>query len=113
MPVSARDDRTDQMFRHAFISYVREDADHVDLLQRRLEKAGVRVWRDTADLWPGEDWQAKIRRAIQDDALVFIACFSRKSVARNRSYQNEELVLAVEELRRRRPDKTMAHSCPV
>jgi hypothetical protein len=89
---------------HAFISYVREDAHHVDQLQRDLEAAGISVWRDTADLWPGEDWRAKIRRAITDNALVFIACFSSQSAARVTSYQYEELTLAIEQLRRRRPD---------
>jgi hypothetical protein len=91
--------RTNRTDRHAFISYVREDSGTVDWLQRKLEAADVRVWRDTADLWPGEDWRAKIRQAIRDDALVFIACFSQQSVARDRSFQNEELVLAIEELR--------------
>lgn len=90
--------------RHAFISYVREDARQVDHLQAALEAAGIPVWRDTTDLWPGEDWRVKIRRAITDDALIFIACFSKNSLARARSYQNEELVLAIEELRLRRPD---------
>ena len=89
---------------HVFISYVREDAHHVDQLQEQLEAAGVRVWRDSADLWPGEDWRMKIRQAIQDGALVFIACFSRQSVARSQSYQNEELTLAIEQLRQRRPE---------
>jgi TIR domain len=89
---------------HAFISYVREDSRKVDRLQRKLEAAGVRVWRDRADLRPGEDWQAKVRHAITDNALVFIACFSRTSMAREKSYQNEELVLAIEQLRLRRPD---------
>jgi hypothetical protein len=84
-----------------FISYVREDAHHVDRLQHSLEAAGVLVWRDTIDLRPGEDWRTKIRRAITDDALVFIACFSQKSLARHRAYQNEELVLAIEQLRER------------
>jgi hypothetical protein len=92
------------MNRHAFISYVREDANHVDWLQSKLETARVPVWRDTADLWPGEDWRAKIRQAIQDDALVFVACFSRASLARHRSYQNEELALAIDEYRLRSPD---------
>jgi WD40 repeat protein len=89
---------------HAFISYVREDAHRVDRLQRILEQAGISVWRDTADLWPGEDWRTKIRYAITDDALVFIACFSEASLARSKSYQNEEFVLAIEQLRLRRPD---------
>jgi hypothetical protein len=89
---------------HAFISYVREDCDEVDALQKMLEDAGIPVWRDTSSLWPGEDWRAKIRGAISRDALVFIACFSSRSVARQVSYQNEELLLAIEQLRRRRPD---------
>src|SRR5579863_4637498 len=38
---------------HAFISYAREDSAEADWLQRRLEAAGIRVWRDTEELWPG------------------------------------------------------------
>lgn len=90
---------------HAFISYVREDSGEVDMLQRALEEAGVVVWRDTASLWPGEDWKGKIRDAITHDALVFIACFSSHSTTRRKSYQNEELLLltAIEQLRLRKP----------
>lgn len=87
-----------------FISYVREDSDRVDRLQRILEAAGIQVWRNTTDLWPGEDWRLKIRSAITDNALVFIACFSEASLARRMSYQNEELALAIEQMRSRRPD---------
>src|SRR6185312_10969337 len=89
---------------HAFISYVREDSGEVDRLQRILEAAGIPVWRDTANLWPGENWSVKIKDAITRDALVFIACFSSRSVSRQKSYQNQELMLAVEQLRLRRPD---------
>jgi TIR domain-containing protein len=88
---------------NAFISYVREDSHNVDKLQQTLEAVGISVWRDTADLWPGEDWRVKIRRAITEDALVFIACFSSRSVVREKSYQNEELLLAIDQLRLRRP----------
>jgi hypothetical protein len=88
---------------HVFLSYVREDSDRVDELQRALEAAEVPVWRDTASLWPGEDWRVRIREAITRDALVFIACFSSHSVARLTSYQNEELLLAIEQLRLRGP----------
>jgi tetratricopeptide (TPR) repeat protein len=89
---------------HAFISYVREDSHQIDRLQQTLQAAGIPVWRDTADLWPGEDWRVKIRRAIADNALIFIACFSKASLSRSKSYQNEELVLAIEQLRMRPPD---------
>lgn len=89
---------------HAFISYAPEDARRVDQLQRKLEAAGISVWRDSADVWPGEDWRMKIRHAITDNALVFIACFSGQSIARTKSQQNEELILAIDQLRMRRPD---------
>ncbi len=46
--------------------------------------AGFPVWRDTRDLWPGEDRRARIRAAITGDALVFLACWSQASVARSR-----------------------------
>jgi ATP-dependent Clp protease ATP-binding subunit ClpB len=90
---------------YAFMSYVREDSAEADRLQQVLEAAGVRVWRDTADLWPGQDWRAKIRHAITKDSLVFLACFSKKSVSRETSYQNEELTLAIDQIRLRRPDQ--------
>jgi hypothetical protein len=88
---------------HVFICYVREDSGEVDVLQRMLETAGIRVWRDTANLWPGEDWRAMLRDAITHDALVFIACFSSHSAARQTSFQYAELLLAIDQLQLRRP----------
>jgi hypothetical protein len=46
----------------------------------------------------------RIRGAITSKALVFLACFSKSSLARSRSYQNEELVVAIEQLRQRSPE---------
>jgi hypothetical protein len=86
---------------HAFISYVHEDSAHVDRLEQVLQQAGIPVWRDTAQLWPGQDWRAQIRGAIAGDALAFLACFSQTSLARAVSYQNEELNEAIEQLRLR------------
>lgn len=90
---------------HAFISYVREDKDEVDRLQRALEAAGIPVWRDIRELLPGQDWQQAIRRAISEDALAFIACFSQASVAKPRSYQNDEILLAISQFRQFTPGK--------
>jgi TIR domain len=94
----------DDLTGHAFISYVREDESRVDELQQIFETAGISVWRDVAAIWPGEDWAAKIRRAITAETLVFIACFSQASVTRKSSYQYRELLLAIEGLQCRRPD---------
>jgi division/cell wall cluster transcriptional repressor MraZ len=88
---------------HTFICYVREDAHRVDQLQGILERAGIRVWRDSANIWPGQDWRLAIRDAITAGSLVFLACFSANSQHRDRSYQNEELSLAVDQMRLRQP----------
>jgi tetratricopeptide (TPR) repeat protein len=90
--------------RHVFISYVRQDSAHAERLHGLLEAAGIPVWRDVHDLWPGQDWRVQVRDAITRHALVFLACFSCASLSRAVSYQNEELLLAIEQLRRRRQD---------
>jgi hypothetical protein len=46
---------------------------------------------------------ARIRDAITRDALAFIACFSSRSAARRKNCMNEELLLAIEQLRLRQP----------
>jgi hypothetical protein len=45
-----------------------------------------------------------ISHAITGDAPVFIACLPSNSVSRDKSYKNEELTLAVEQMRLRPPD---------
>jgi hypothetical protein len=96
----------ESMTGHVFVSYVREDAVKVDGLCEILDAAGIPVWRDTENLWPGQDWRMKIRSAIRSDALVFLACFSRQSLKRAKTYQNEEIALATDEIRLRRPDQS-------
>ena len=89
------------------ISYVRGDAHHVGWLQHALEAAGILVWRDTADLWPGQDWQASIRRAINVSALVFLACFSQLGTSLSMSCQDEELLSAIDHLQRSPDDSRL------
>jgi TIR domain len=88
---------------HVFISYAPGDAEGADLIQYALEEAGVQVWRDSRDLWPGEDRRVAIRNAITSNAMVFIACFSSRRVGLQRSPQNEELFIALDEMRLRLP----------
>ncbi|MER5881142.1 toll/interleukin-1 receptor domain-containing protein [Streptomyces sp. NPDC001910] len=91
--------------KHVFISYVHEDSDQVDGLCGVLEAAQIPYWRDRKDLGPGDAWRAKIRAAIRDGSLVFLACFSDNSRARDKSYMNEELTLAAEEFRQMPPGR--------
>jgi hypothetical protein len=67
-----------------------------------LKGAGIPIWRDRDNLLPGDNLRAKIRSAINQDA-VFIACLSSHGAAR-KIHQNEELLLAIDHLRRRHSD---------
>jgi hypothetical protein len=92
--------------KHVFVSYVREDSDAVDELCSVLEAAQIPYWRDRSALGPGDAWKAKIRQAIREGSLVFLACFSNNSRAKDKSYMNEELTLAIEEFRKMPPGRT-------
>ncbi len=92
--------------KHVFVSYVHEDDTEVDSLCAVLEAAQIPYWRDRKSLGPGDAWKAKIREAIRDGSLVFLACFSDNSRVKDKSHMNEELTIAVEEYRKRAPGRT-------
>jgi hypothetical protein len=84
---------------HVFISYVRENSEILDRLAEELRSYGVKVWLDRNEIRPGCRWKDAIRDAIENGDF-FMACFSTESYKRNRSYFNEELTLAIDELRK-------------
>src|SRR4051794_37873026 len=90
---------------HVFISYVRENVVLIDRLASELKSRGVIVWLDRNDIEPGARWRDAIKNAIRDGKF-FIACFSREYNERHRSYMNEELTLAIDELRERPSSRT-------
>lgn len=92
--------------KHVFVSYVREDNTEVDKLCAVLEAAKIPYWRDRTSLGPGDAWKVKIREAIRGGSLVFLACFSDNSRAKDKSHMNEELTIAVEEYRKMPPGRT-------
>jgi hypothetical protein len=83
---------------HVFISYVRENRTTVDRFAAALRAGGIAVWVDRDDIDPGQRWQDAIRAAIKSGDF-FIACFSKESNARPESYMNEEVAIAIEQLR--------------
>lgn len=85
---------------HAFVSYVRDDEPIVQLLCSDLREKGVELWLDREQIQPGRRWKATIRKAIID-GTYFLACFSPSYIERDRTYMNEELTLAIEQLRQR------------
>ena len=87
-----------------FISYVKENTEIVDRLYQELKSYDIQVWLDRKDLAPGLRWKREIRDAIQQGAF-FIACFSKEYDERDQTYMNEELIIAIEELRQRPVDQ--------
>jgi len=94
----------DQQPRHVFISYVRENQEQVDRLYQDLERHGVNVWLDRKSIKPGARWKDAIREAIRYGDF-FIACFSKEYASREKNFMNEELTLAIEELRQFASDR--------
>jgi len=88
-----------------FVSYVQEDCEAVSRIANTLRELEVMVWLDKESLKPGLRWQDQIRKGISEGDF-FLGCFSEAYVNRQRTYMNEELTLAIEELRVRPSDRT-------
>jgi hypothetical protein len=89
---------------HVFVSYVKEDAALVSRLCGDLAAHGITTWRDREALKPGQRWKREIAEAIRSGGF-FLACFSDNYYQRDSTYMNEELIIAIEELRRRPADR--------
>ena len=83
-----------------FMSYVRDDWPVVRKLAQTLSENGIEAWLDRERIKPGERWQDVIRTAIADGDF-FLACFSVGYNAKMTTYMNEEITLAIEQLRLR------------
>ena len=81
-----------------FISYIRENESAVKRLCDELEQRGIEIWLDRQKIGPGVFWKDAIRKAINKGAF-FIACFSKEYQSKHKNYMNEELTLAIEEMR--------------
>jgi len=90
--------------KYVFISYVREDKPFIDRICEYLQNNDVRVWIDRHQIMPGQRWQPAIKTAIENGAF-FLACFSDASGKREKNYQNEEVTIAIDELRKRSTDR--------
>ncbi len=97
---------TDEAGKHVFISYVHQNAKEVDHLCEVLTEANIPYWRDKDDLEPGVDWKDAIRDAIRKDSVIFLGCFSAEVWKKDKSFIYEELTIAVEEVRLRKPGVT-------
>jgi hypothetical protein len=93
-PVRAR---TDETF---FISYSRDDLAAARQLFAGLQEIGADVaWFDKSDLKPGDDWDQKIRNAI-NGCYLFLPLVSGNTEARMEGFFREEWRMASERSRR-------------
>lgn len=84
---------------YVFISYLHEDLSDVRKIANEIQSWGVGVWLDKDNLLPGMLWKDAIRQAIKQGGY-FVGCFSDHYYMRPKTFMNEELVIAVEELRK-------------
>jgi TIR domain len=62
-----------------FLSYASEDLERAIKIRDALEHAGVDVWFDKQELQPGDDYEAKIRKNI-DQCSLFVPVISRHTL---------------------------------
>jgi TIR domain-containing protein len=87
MPKSKRTPNT-------FLCYAHSDRITVHHLYTRLLENGIKVWLDSENLQPGQDWQYEIRRVILKCDVVLV-CLSRE-FNKQHGYRYEELKIALE-----------------
>ncbi|MCU1336865.1 MAG: hypothetical protein JWO19_2446 [Bryobacterales bacterium] len=71
-----------------FLAYVQEDLPLARRLRDGIVAAGCLTWLDKDKLLPGQNWPRAIRRAVEISD-VFVACFSRRSIAKRGQFHNE------------------------
>ncbi len=72
-----------------YLSYSHPDREKVWRLYQQLAAAGMRPWMDVEDILPGEEWEKRLREAMQGSDLILV-CLSRESPGRS-SHQAEVL----------------------
>ncbi len=79
---------TPQTRPRVFLAYAAEDAAAVERLFDDLAARGLDPWMDRRKLLPGQNWPRAIERTIAISDF-FIACFSKRSIAKRGSFQAE------------------------
>ncbi|HLO14808.1 MAG TPA: toll/interleukin-1 receptor domain-containing protein [Anaerolineales bacterium] len=77
-----------------FLLYARSDKEVVHRLYLRLIKQGANVWFDQEKIFPGQDWESEIHKALYSSDIV-IVCLSRQ-FNKQGGYRHEELRIVLE-----------------
>jgi hypothetical protein len=57
---------------HVYISYAKYDREFVAELSEALQREGVEVWVDAAQISPGAEWRAEIEKALLESSAVIV-----------------------------------------
>lgn len=86
-----------------FVSYVRDNSDEIDKICEEFRRNNIEYWLDRDQIEPGKLWKVAIKDAINEGAY-FLACFSKEYEEKNVTYMNEELLVAIDILRKKHFD---------
>lgn len=73
--------------RYVFISYHREDAPFVQQLSEALAERGLRVWRDTNEIHPGQNWQMAIEKGLHAASAMLLVASRHSASSRWVQYE--------------------------
>ncbi len=71
-----------------FLCHASEDKPAVRELYEKLQNDGFDPWLDEENLFPGQDWNLEIRKAVKDSDVVLV-CLSENSVSKAGYVQKE------------------------
>lgn len=77
-----------------FLCHSSGDKEAVRALYKRLKTDGFTPWLDEEDLVGGQDWDAEIKKAVQNSHVV-IVCLSKTSVNKT-GYVQKEIKVALD-----------------
>lgn len=79
-----------------FLVYAREDFDNVRQIYQHLRSAGFDPWLDMEDLIPGDAWQPRIRREIEQAGAILV--FLSRHMTNRKGYVHKEVQIALDHI---------------
>jgi TIR domain len=101
---------------HVFLCHAAEDKTAVRSLYHRLKQDGFRPWLDEEELFPGQDWEYEVTKAVRASDVILV-CISRRSTTKT-GFVQRELRFALD-LADERPEGTIfiipcrLEECPI
>ncbi len=86
-----------------FLSYSRTDFEIAQKISIDLSEVGISCWIDTEDIYAGENWRIKIKKAINN--CPFFLCLLSNKAQKTRGFRHNEIKQAIEIVKILPPDQ--------